>query len=560
MNSSSLYRRHGWLLVPLSMLIIFTVLTVHVPLGLDDYVFKVEYLTANNGSSDFNLGALLRYEAAVRAVDNGRISNWLSPLSTTIQPLATMFPYLTAAMLTAVLIMAARWSCPGRWRSLTAMALMWLMMVVWLPWHNTIFLADYSLNYIWGAAVTLGFVSLMVLINRRGWHWWQLALMMPAAVVAGGWHEGFAIPACAGLLVLTFTAGCKDNAEVTTACGTAARPLRPPFRWSRCGWQWWLVGVVYGLSALAFALSPGMLNRAGREAGNGIMMPWFKILMVHFLFFATAGLFISMSTVRSGRRIIVRAWQLTWFKLAAVMAVTSMLFALVFVARPRTVFLPNLCCSIVLLNVFYLWLDRRSARWWMWIGRAAAAVWVLCMVQGGYAAYWQGKYYDESEAITAAVDRSATGTVFYDVIQPVELPLATMYMPPRANWLENIQYYGYRQLTGKPYTAVVPTDLRFARGGDAAGLIPGTMQLRNLNSSYYVDYCPQEDSMASLEYDITLADGSVHRLYTQFIPFISEPGDTLYYMIIPHRQLHHNQRRPGNVIRADKVGDWKIKE
>lgn len=544
-------KRYSWLLVPLSMLIIFTVLTVHVPQALDDYVFKAEYLKANNGSSGFNLLAFFKYEAAVRAVDNGRIANWLAPLSTTIEPAATLFPYLNAVMLAAMLIMAARWSCPGRWRSWSVMALMWLMIIIWLPWYDSIFVPDYSLNYIWSSAVTLGFVSLMVMINRRGWQWWQLCLMLPAAVVAGGWHEGFAMPACAALLVLTFTASRRtDSAADATVTNVTEKKPRPQF-----GWQWWLVGVVYGLSALAFALSPGMLNRAGREVGMGFEVPLIKTLLVHFMFFATAALFLAMSIVRSGRRIIVKVWQSSWFKLASVMALTSMMFALVFVARARTVFLPNLCCVIVLLNVFYVWLESRGRRWHTWVKRAAGIVWLLCMAQGIIAAYWQHKYYVEDKAITAAVDCSATGTVFYDVIQLGEMPVWTLYMPPRANWHKSFHYYCYRQLTGKPYTAVIPTVLRRALRDDASCLVPGTMRLHNLKSAYYVDYCPDKDSREPVKYDITLADGSVRRLCTPFIPFISETGDTLYYLVIPRMQLTHEQRRPGNVIRADRVRD-----
>lgn len=532
------FLQRGWWLVPVSMFAIFCVFTTHVPLALDDFQFKGAYLEHNGGSSNFSLKALLGYENELRNGDNGRISNLMAPFSSTIEPTATLFPYISALMLTILMVLAARWSRFHNWRSITTMSLMWLAMVIMLPWHDTIFVADYSLNYIFSGGVTLTFISLLVRCNRNGWRWWQLVMMIPAAVVAGGWHEGFALPGAVGLLLLTFATPAKER-QLT----------------GRFGWEWWIVGLVYGLSAIAFALSPGMLNRAAHEINAGLGSHLLKNIAVFAPICTTVCIFIVATCLRSGRRLLAEVWHSPWFKITVGMAITSIIFPIVFVGRPRTMFLPNLCAAILLLNLVYAWVGKQSSKWHKSLIYIGIAAWILCLAQGCFATYWQCKYNREFYEIFNRIEKSDTGTVFYDVIMPQDLPILTMYMPPRANWLCPFQYECISRVTKKPLISVVPTALQKNIKNDK-NLIPGTFKLRNIGNYYFSDNTKcinRNRSRNGISFEIELSDGTRRCISSEIILFINEDGDTLTYLPINRMIIPIEMRKPGYILRADTI-------
>lgn len=519
--------------MPALMFSIFAVIFYNVPLALDDYIFRWEYLRANGGRETFNLGALLEYGSVIRQNDNGRIANLMAPLSSTIPISKTIFPFITAAMLTTILLLTARMAMPGRWRSVLALSSTWIMLLVWLPWHDSIMVADYSLNYIYSSAITLAFISALLYCNREGWTPLRLLSMIPFAILAGGWHEGFSISTCSGLLALTFLRPAN------------ARQLTGKF-----GWQWWTLGCIYGFATLAFALSPGMLHRADRELGGIIYQSGLKTFIIYLLPSLTAAFIILQALRAKGRVLLQEMWQRPAFIIFTVTAAVAMIFSFIFIASPRVVFWPNLCCVIIWLMLLQRWYLSWTIPTQLLASQVLAAILLaLCVLQGCLTATWQIKYAHESEEILTQLEQSDTGSIFHDVIPTEALPLATLYMPPRSIWITPFHLFTLRHCIDKPFCAVMPESLRDVSLSKSIPL-KGSLRAARYGQELIAPYSGRY-AYETFDTSVTYTDGSQAEMVICAIPFLAERGDTLLYLKMRRNVLRPSLNRPERMVSID---------
>lgn len=156
-------RRIAWAII-VAMAVVHTLMMVWSPWQLDDFVFLALYHDYSGGSDEFSFEGFFGLMRFIRRFDNQRLANVASPLSTAIQPWCAIFPYLTGIVSGALLLMVTRlWRLTRNYALGTAVA--WLLIATLLPWHNDMFVRDYSLNYVYGATITLAFIISKPIVN-----------------------------------------------------------------------------------------------------------------------------------------------------------------------------------------------------------------------------------------------------------------------------------------------------------------------------------------------------------------------------------------------------------
>lgn len=308
-------------------------------------------------------------------------------------------------------------------------------MILFLPWRDSIFVADYSLNYVYASAVTLPLLWLLGegrASLRRGPAFAGTLLL---ALLAGVWHEGFAAPMLAALGLLCL-----------------ARRLRMG------GWRWWAVVVLYFLATCFIIFCPGILARSGREVGSRFGHLTYKVIFDLAAVILLIGSAALLTLFRAGRRMLREAWENDSFILASGVALAAGVLSIIVEHTPRTSFWPDLCALLALL---ILWrrpieaiMQRRLAPW------IAGILTLCCLAQSVLALTWQHKYYKEYQEVIALFENTDSETVYYDLILPQSVSKLTLNFPSRSAWFTDFQYYVLEMAYERPGAAVVPTALR----------------------------------------------------------------------------------------------------
>lgn len=458
----------------LLMAAVYALFCFFTPYYLDDWTFMGNWRddAANKG---FSLSGWWRYYAFIRGYDNGRISNALSPISTMISPWKELFPWISG-ILTALAAVMLQQLATGR-RSASYLLTTWLLMIVGLPWLDTIFVRDYTLNYIWGAAVTLALLwSLRALCRGRN----TLVLCLLLAIPAGGWHEGFALTTLFGLALLA-----------------AARRFRfPP--------SFYAVAAVYLLSALVFMLSPGLMGRAAQAlAQNDHSIVLKRPLVI-------IAIDLCLLLVLAGNRIFSKKQQATVaplfsspaFIVSSGILVSGFLLGFFSTNTLRSYFWPDmggitlalLFIREIIASPSMAFCRRRGTLYYC----ALTLMFLFCTLQSAAALVWQIRYARETDEILALLDRSESGTVFYDSKLPLKAPFYTLGIPVDNAWQNPFHYRALQSYYLTPVIGVVPTSLRNATRAETES------DTLNLRIPEYIDG---------------------HMVY----PFVSECGDTLLY-------------------------------
>lgn len=179
--------RTAYLFTALLITGLYAALSYVTPLYIDDWMFLSNW-KEHAGSSSFSFSGWLDYYLFTRDFDNGRISNSLAVFTSLFSPFKEIFPLLNGLMMALLIILCQRFICYGRKSDkLFWLILTWLGALVFLPW-SPLFVADYSLNYIWGAVLTLSLLwPLLQNENKKRSPAVFLAVIL-LAIVAGGWH------------------------------------------------------------------------------------------------------------------------------------------------------------------------------------------------------------------------------------------------------------------------------------------------------------------------------------------------------------------------------------
>lgn len=471
-----------------SSALICALMSLFTPLQLDDYQFIGVWHELTGGSDSFSWGTWADFIDTIRRNDNMRLSNVLSPISTLFNPWRSLFPWLSGLIYALVIVMSMKLGGVTRQRGFWA-AVTWALMVLFLPWRNQLFVRDYMLNYLWSAGATLFAVILALrTLERRGF---LPALIM--AVIAGWWHEGFALPVVAGMAVLTV------------------------LRRFHTGWRWLTVMTVYGVVGLGVFICPGMIARISLEFTTE---PALSAIGRRIISLSLVGLAVCVSLVYVFMR-HRRIFSSPAFVVIFTAMIVSTIIALS--ARPsdRTTFFPELCAIIVLLTVFSpVSVKPRLA------AVAGTVTWALCTAQGIWAVTWQHRLFVENGKIMALFDGKA-GTVFYDTILPEEVPFSTLKFPARTLWLEPFAYRCLDNVLEGEGAVVVPTDLREASDSMSVRL-PGDLGVRRTGNALWLPGDADEPEAVS----VTMSDGSVQKIISITHRFVTERGDSLIYLKI----------------------------
>lgn len=373
----------------------------------------------------FSFGRWLAFHQYISGYDNGRIANAFSPLSTSVSPVREIFPLVTGVLAAFCVVMVRRFACPSarQSRALMMLALTWALMIVSLPWRDTLFVRDYSLNYIWSAALTLALLwFLRLTCRRRSPAIFAVALVL--AAIAGGWHESFAVETLCGLALVA-----------------AARRFRLPGRF-------YAATAVYLASTLYLMLTPGMIHRMGIHVGT---LPSVIAIRNYFVVLVLGVVVLCLLFARDGRRALAELLRSDTGLVCIGILVSGYVVAIFAANTARSYFWPDMAAVVMILRLMARLPGRFPVRWQYWI---AGVVMAACTAQTLSVIWWQRKYAEESDRIMELVEQSETGVVVYDLTLPTRAPFYTLDIPVSDSWVNPWNLSDLRNYTNRPITVV----------------------------------------------------------------------------------------------------------
>lgn len=487
----------------LIMATVFSLLSFWTPLAFDDWIFMAEWRNVN-GSRGLSLSTLINFWEEIRLYDNGRIANVLAPVFTLFSPWKEIFPIITGILAALIVLFLSKISFRAEGFSPRSILLSWCGALYLLPWRNSLFVTDYSLNYIWGAAVTVFFIILVLKYEKEGWSGGKFAFVLFVAFIAGGWHEGFAVSTLGGFFLYTLVT--KERHTI----------------------QWWFTGIFYALSTAAFYFCPGMIARTGNEigqltSGNGLVRSVADLLPVVLLCLCMA----VMYSVGPWRRIIRQNLKDRWFVIGIGIVATGSLLSLIFKHQPRSAFWPDFVALGLLFALTRKFWDKLFRSVYGSYLTILVAVAVIVPVFTGL--IWQNRLWRESEEILDKLERSDMGTVYHDVIKTEDIPFYTLRIPSNSVWVTPFHYHAMRQYTGKAFTAVVPSELGKTGWKEVAEIKEGGFQ--RIGNSFITGNI-SVSVPSETEVEITLKGGGKIRTTAMLLPYLTPEGEKMVYVYV----------------------------
>lgn len=502
--------------------VLYALMSYWTPTALDDWSFMAEWRDVN-GDSSLSATALFDFWKDIRLYDNGRLSNTFVPVALLYSPWKELFPIFTGILVALIVAFATYFSfgffgsndpkavrSEGQlWFSPLKVTALWAAILYMLPWRNRIFVTDYSLNYIWAAAVSMLFMAVVTACEKRGWSIWRFVFCLVLAFFAGGWHEGFAVATLAGFMLFTIV------------------------RWGNFSAQWYIIGVFYAAVTAAFCICPGLLDRSSREFGEADLgFSLFKICIDFLPVTMLCGGLIIMALVPAMRKYVSKTWQNPWFVIGSGITIAGIALSLLFTHQPRSAFWPDLMAVVMIFILTRpLWnkLAESSANLYLSILGL-----VVCLVPMVYSLVWQKTLSDESEIILGKMENSESGTVFHDVISKSEIPAHTLRITSQGVWTTEFHYEALSNYFQKPYIAVIPTELE---GIGLSELKEGKFEQINfdIGKAYKVGEAivlPFALPRQTLSIEVTLQDGAHTDAIAFLLPFMSNSGDAMTYVCV----------------------------
>lgn len=490
--------------------VIFTIALMYglmsylTPLQYDDLMFIGAYRSNSGGSDTFSLAAWYGYCNELAQGDNRRLGNLLSPLTTLFSPTCHIFPWVNGIMAATIVVISISIARITSHRAAATSAL-WLLITIALPWRNNIFVADYSLNYIWSSVIALTTIALSIgYIRTQQWNVFIAAAI--TGTLTGWWHEGFALPVSAGL---AFTGGLYP---------TLRRDLR-----------WWLLVILTGGAALWAVSCPGMMERISSETLTSGGLQWETYIIDLFMVIAATLVSVLTAVSRRYRTILSSPRFIIVFVTMAAGAVMS----IAVVHSPRTSFWPDLCASVVVMMLLWQPLCDMISRRRHATTLVGTLCWCVCVTQMALSILWQARINLENRWITSQMQHSPT--VFIDITMPEDVPAATLLFPTRTAWIEDFNYAAHEYAFGLPdgTLAVIPTSLREA-SPDNSRLLTGNAGVYRCGDALWTA------SATAKSYRARGIDGNDLGTPGYFSRrFVTMHGDTLTYL--KFHNLHASQ-------------------
>ena len=494
---------YGVILIILSL---YAVLTYVTPLYIDDWMFMRNW-KEHAGSEGFSFSGWRDYYIFTRGYDNGRIANALAVFTSMFSPFKEIFPLLNGIMAAAIMVLCQRIVCLRKKSDNTLwLAAVWFCCLVFVPW-NTLFVADYALNYIWGVAVNIGFLYLLLIREKRGWTSWSLLWALLFSVIGAGWHESLAVETICGLILLIVFRGR---------------------RLSRC---FYAVFVSYLMFTVVFGFSQGMISRFGWEVHSSLGVPDKRVLAIWGLAVVSVLVFL----FQKGRR--RRFFRLLFSPVLLVcigVCVSGYFIGMLTRNQPRAYFYSNIALVVCLLYMVRNVISHPRG-----INKYNSAfitilLTVFCAVQIIWTIAIQYRFTSFWEEIYAKLKDSESGIVYTDrELHNTSAPRFLLMRPEGGNLDVWWQYQNLWMYFHTPFISVIPEELRGVDYGQAP-LLDGNMKARNVNGFLVTDHIKgnhyhNPSIPADVDLRITFKDKSRVATTGVAFPFIlSRTGDQIY--------------------------------
>lgn len=450
---------------------------------------------------------------------NGRVGDKLLPLALLLPK--WMFALLTGlacyVLLDAGRLVSRRLSSPCA--RLTCAALMLLC----LPWHNLMFTGAFAVNYLWGGALALLCFAFMTGTVRASGPWARTGVCL-LALLAGGWHEGYAMTLGASMPLILALRG------------------REPGKWP---WLWWALWMC-GTALVVF--SPSSWQRMDRSGGDFTLQ---RLLDPKALAWFNAALLCLPAVALSlpWRRFRKRAGRLGVSLLCGACLMQLVNFYIIGRTywEPRITIFSSLFTLPALLLTMRLWFPAAlSPRWRRAANLSATALALLCLLHLTLCLHWQRRLWREySDVLDAWRAAGKDDMIYFDLTLPDSIPLMTLGKPS-AYQLHNtwglttfMRYYGGK----KGSLRILPERLRGADPKREGTLLPGRVRAyRTRGLIVAVGWWRKRD----LKLTYTWADGTRCRLKTLATPWTA-PGGARYTLLEPLRGPFDSEELPVRV-------------
>lgn len=487
----------------------FTLLCLWTPLAYDDWNFMAEW-TEVNGTRPLSFATLFEFWKDIRLYDNGRIANVLAPVFTMFSPWKELFAFLTGLLGAGIVVFVSYFSFGRKFLTPLFLASVWVPLILLLPWRNSLFVTDYSLNYIWAAGVTMAFMFCVMYCERHGWNFFNFIFCLIIGFFAGGWHEGFAVPVLAGFFLLTI----KERSFSI---------------------QWFLVGIFYLIVTLVFYFCPGMLNRTSEQIGHmALGMTYIKMAIdfsaVIFLCLTVVVFFI----VPSLRKYLARAWSNPWFVIGSGIVLVGTILSLLFTHQPRSAFWPGIfAIAMFFILTQPLWTRLASSPYRVYLTVLASAV---CLIPLCTTMVWQYRLTQEQKLILEKIEKSESGTVYHDIIKGSDIPaVLTLKMTNHPAWMHDFNYKTLKNYNHKPYTAVLPQSLENPANWLEPRDLEGNTGAFVVGNSVILPYDIGEEMSTIIT--VKLLEGTTLDAVALFLPFLSPQGIPYTYVTFYNTSL-----------------------
>ena len=475
------------------------------PLAYDDWMFMGVWKEIN-GEKPLSISTLLDFWSNIRLGDNGRLSNTLSPLSTLFSPWKELFPIISGVCVAIIICLSAKLSFANKKVSPFNLSIVWLSILLFLPWRNSLFVADYVLNYIWATTLTLIFMWFTIKFEQKGWSIYNFTFTLILAFFAGGWHEGFAVATICGFLFYTFK------------CHLRFSP------------QWYIIGIFYGVVTFIFLYCPGMLDRSQQQLGiSNIGQSLLKIIFDFLPVIFIVGLSGFCAIVPPLRHYLKEAWNNKWFVIGTGIIIGGSTLSLLFTHQPRSAFWPDLMALImifILTSPFWTKIQKISHK-----SIIASLIVVLCLIPMIYTLVWQHRLYQESNDILKKLENSPSGTVYHDIIQGYSIPPITLNMTNYPAWVTSFQYISLKEYTGKDYPAVLPLSLKTPDLLSHGKLLKGNMKAVKYDNEIVVPGNPY-GKPETISVKVLLKNEEETWAAALLLPFLSEDNKEMSYIVV----------------------------
>lgn len=510
-----------WLILGV-IAILYSIFAYLVPLAIDDYMYVERWGKASDWG-DFSIEAYIKFIKHNRAVDNFRISNIFAPFAVSLQPIKSIAPVITGLCMSGIVFMSGAFASNGqRVNQALLYSVIWLCMIVFLPW-SVLFVADYALNYIWAAAITLLALTLLFKAIREGASSGIYILSLITVFIAGGWHEGFAIPTLVGLGLFAIS-----------------RQFKLPSKF-------YILFSVYLISTLFFFLSPGTFRRVEREMGGiALNQPIDGLILLVIILLSI----LVCSISKSGRSKIKKTFHTPICLIGLGIIPIGYLMGLLTESPPRCYFWPNLVGVIILVSFI---VNAVSSNWKNWVSNTVCILILgFCIIQSLLCITLQYQLYKENKEILHLFNESETGIIYYDIHTPNKLSWFYKEMPVINVWKMDWQYMVFYECLRKGFCCIVPSELedldfaqlRLIHTNPNFYQHKGYLLSENYLTSEYSEYNFGVDELKMAEPNELPFDVGDYKKGAEFhtTPFLTKPYLHKDNKIYPDTLLYYEQR------------------